>query len=198
MNKTISVNLGGMLFHIDDEAYGILSAWLQEVERQFLHDPDREDIMQDIESRLGELFAQEINRSNQLILTGQVNRVIEIMGEPHNFSDDEAQEERHEEKKYYKKAKRMYRDPDSRMLGGVCGGLGAYFHTDPWVFRIVFIVFSVFFLAGFFVYLILWVAIPEAKNTAQKLEMRGEPVNIENITNAVKDEFSKVREKMRF
>ena len=121
------------------------------------------------------------------------------MGEPQAFAQDES--ELSNEKQTHQKSystRRMYRDPDNRMLGGVCSGLGAYFNLDPWVFRIIFIITGIFFLSGLLIYLILWVTIPEALTTAQKLEMRGEPITIENIKNTVRKEFEEVRQKMRW
>ncbi len=90
----------------------------------------------------------------------------------------------------------MYRDPDNRILGGVCAGMGAYWGADPLIIRIIFVVATLIFLSGAIIYLILWVVLPEAKTTAQKLEMRGEPVTISNIGKAVKEEFENIKKKM--
>jgi len=92
--------------------------------------------------------------------------------------------------------KRMYRDQDNRILGGVCSGMGAYFRIDPIILRIIFVVAVLGFASGLIIYLILWVVIPEAKTTAQKLEMRGEPVNVSNIGKTVKEEFNRVKNNM--
>lgn len=198
MTQTISINLGGLLFHIDDEAYEVLKSYLQAIERQFVEEKDKKDIMLDIESRLSELFSERIDRQKDLIRVDDVNAVITIMGEPHDFVEDEEQSESSHNTSYQreKASKRMYRDTDNRILGGVCSGLGAYFNTDPWIFRVLFIVFAIFFLSGFIIYLILWIAIPEALTSAQKLEMRGEPITVENIKNTVKKEFENVKRKM--
>ncbi len=200
MTQTISINLGGLLFHIDDQAYEILKSYLQAIEHQFSDEREKKDIIQDIEARLAELFATRIDRQKDLIRVDDVNAVIAIMGEPHDFitGDDEPEREPSGTQWKGRASKRMYRDPDHRIFGGVCAGLGAYFNTDPWIFRAIFIVFGVFFLTGIIIYLILWIAIPEAITSAQKLEMRGEPINVENIKNAVKNEFERVRRKMNF
>lgn len=200
MTKTISINLGGLLFHIDDEAYRILQAYLEAVEKQFRHEPEKKDIMLDIESRIAELFDERIDRNKDLITVEVVNAIINIMGQPHDFAEEDEAEPEPKSKSYRKSShtKRMYRDTDNRMLGGVCAGLGAYFDTDPWIFRAIFIVFGFFFLAGIIIYLILWIAIPEAVTSAQKLEMRGQPITVENIKNAVKMEFDNVKRKMKF
>lgn len=196
MNKTISINLGGLVFHIDEEAYEVLNSYIIAVEKQFENDSDKEDIISDIELRLAELFSERIDRHHDLITIEIVNQVIEIMGEPDEFADEEAGSGGQETNYRQTTSKRMYRDPDNRVLGGVCSGIGAYFHMDPLVFRILFIVFSLAFFSGIVIYLLLWIVIPEARTTAQKLEMRGEPITIENIKKAVKDEFENVKRKM--
>lgn len=198
MTRTISINLGGLLFHIDDQAYDTLQSYLSAIEKQFKDEREKKDIMTDIELRVSELFSERINRQKDLITGEDVSAVIQIMGEPHDFieEDESAPQTKKERKK--SRSKRMYRDPDNRMLGGVCSGLGSYFNLDPWFFRSLFILFTIFFLAGFIIYIILWVTIPEAVTTAQKLEMRGEAVTIESIKNTVKQEFDNVRKKMNF
>lgn len=198
MTKTISINLGGLLFHIDDEAFEILKNYLQAIEKQFSDEREKKEIMQDIEARLAELFNERMDRQKDLIRMMDVNAIISIMGEPHDFiqdDEDQAKDQRQFNQRV-KTSKRMYRNSDDRVLGGVCSGLGAYFNIDPWIFRVLFIVFSVFFFTGVVIYLILWIAIPEAITSAQKLEMRGEPITVENIKNTVKNEFDNLKERM--
>lgn len=198
MTQTISINLGGLLFHIDDDAYEILKSYLQAIEKQFSNESEKREIIQDIEARLAELLADRIDHRKDLISVADVKTVTAIMGEPHDFVNDETENTWHSGKQAKTKSanKRMYRNPDDRILGGVCGGLGAYFNTDPWIFRILFIVFSALFFVGFVLYVILWIAIPEAITSAQKLEMRGEPITVENIKNAVKKEYENVKKRM--
>jgi phage shock protein C len=92
----------------------------------------------------------------------------------------------------------MYRDPDNRVIGGVCSGMGAYWNIDPVIVRIIFIALAFAGGIGVMVYLILYIVLPEAKTTAQKIEMKGDPVNIHNIKEAVKKEFDSVRKNMKF
>ena len=99
----------------------------------------------------------------------------------------------------YNTTKRLYRDSDNRVLGGVCGGLGAYLNTNTIIIRIIFILLAFPGMgSGIIIYLILWIVIPEATTTAQKLEMRGEPITLENIKKAVRDEFENVKRNMKF
>lgn len=206
MKTTITINLGGIVFHIDDDAYEMLHTYLLAIEKQFISDDERKDVMSDIEARLSELFTEILGQKRDVIMKEDVSKVVEIMGEPEDFIDEETSNQtsysaKNDSKKthYNQKAvKRLFRDPDNRMLGGVCGGLGAYFGTDPLVFRIIFIIIAFGMGSGILIYLILWIVIPEATTTAQKLEMRGEPVTIENIKRAVREEFDNVRKNMKF
>lgn len=199
MKTTITINLGGIVFHIDDDAYEMLHTYLLAIERQFVNVEEQKEVMSDIEARLSELFKETLGEKRDVIMKDDVSKVIEIMGEPEDFIDEEtSQEGKKQSNMNYKTNKRLYRDSDNRVLGGVCGGLGAYFNNDPLLFRILFIILFFIGSVGFWIYIILWIAIPEAKTTAQKLEMRGEPITLENIKKSVRDEFEKVKRNMKF
>lgn len=205
MKTTITINLGGIVFHIDDDAYEMLHTYLIAIEKQFTSDEERLEVMSDIEARLSELFTETLNEKRDVVMKDDVSKVIEIMGEPEEFRDEEAKNESSKSNKeskrrrmYNRNSKKMYRDPDNRILGGVCSGLSAYFNVDPIVFRIIFILIAMGMGSGLIIYIILWIVIPEATTTAQKLEMRGEPITIENIKKAVREEFENVKNKMKF
>jgi len=199
MKTTITVNLGGLVFHIDDDAHEILNTYLITIEKQFANEAECQDIMSDIEARLAELFTEMLDGKRDVIRKEDVSKVIEILGQPEDFTDGEpsASGSSHKTNSTYQTTKRLYRDPDNRVLGGVCGGLGAYFNIDPIVFRILFLLIFFGMGAGLLIYIILWIAIPEALTTAQKLEMRGEPITIENIKKAVREEFENVKKNMK-
>ena len=196
MTRTININLGGLLFHIDDKAFSLLNAYLLAIEKQLLYDPSRKEIMTDVESRIAELFCERKNRESEVILIEDVNAVITIMGEPDSFGTYQANNDNIGYKTASSKQRRLYRNPDERVLGGVCSGLAAYFDTEVWIFRVLFVIFTFFFLTSVLVYVVLWIVVPEANTPEQRLEMRGEPVNIENLKRSVKDEFEKVKQKM--
>ncbi|MDA3953473.1 MAG: PspC domain-containing protein [Bacteroidales bacterium] len=206
MKTTITINLGGIVFHIDDDAYEMLHTYLIAVEKQFASNEERLEVMSDIEARLSELFTETLNEKRDVIMKDDVSKVIKIMGEPEDFRDEEAQNESYSSGKESKRrrsmsgrnSKKLFRDPDNRVLGGVCSGLSAYFNVDPIVFRIIFIIIALGMGSGLIIYIILWIAIPEASTTAQKLEMRGEPITIENIKRAVREEFENVKKNMKF
>ncbi len=188
MKKTITINLGGMVFHIDEDAYRELERYLKSLEDFYANDPASSEILEDIEARMAELFRERMSSGGEVITREKAGEVIGILGYPEDFleEDPSAVYERVRHSRY----RRIYRDPDNRVLGGVCGGLGAYFNVDPVIFRILFVVTVFLGGAGILLYLILWIVIPEARTTAQKLEMRGEPVNVSNIGKKVKEESS--------
>ncbi len=206
MKTTITINLGGLVFHIDDDAYEILNTYLIAVKKQFVSENECNEIMSDIEARLSELFTETLGQKRDVIMKDDVLKVIKIMGEPEDFMDEEttkestgsASRESKRKRMNYKSTKRLYRDPDDRILGGVCSGLSAYFNTDPIIFRILFILISLGMGSGLIIYIILWIVIPEATTTTQKLEMRGEAITIENIKRAVREEFENVKKNMKF
>lgn len=179
MKKTITVSLGGMVFCLDDEAYQQLERYLKRLELRFSDDIDKRDIMNDIESRMAEHFKENFPESSMVIDINEVNRVITIMGDPSDFSGDTQDKSK---KNYSSRAnKRLYRDPENRVLGGVSSGIGYYWNIDPLVIRIIFVITALWGGGGIFVYLILWIVIPEARTAAERLEMTGEPVTAENI-----------------
>jgi len=196
MKKTFTVNLGNMVFSIDDDAYLVLKDYLDSIEEYFSADRDKEDIMNDIEGRLSEIFSSLTNPGKQVINLKDIDHVISIMGDPREIGGNEKKSQAGYKSEYVTRPRRLYRDPDDRVIGGVCGGLGAYFDIDPLIIRIIFIIlFFVFF--GLIIYLVLWIAVPEARSTAQKIEMRGDPVNVSNIGKFVKDEYESVKRSFR-
>ena len=194
MKKTFSVNLGNRVYNIDDDAFIRLKDYLDHIESHFSDEKEREDIINDIELRVSELFSERMGPDKQVITLPDVNEVIKIMGDPQEISGSEDQP--HASRERRTGPRRIYRDPDDRMLGGVCGGLGAYLGIDPVIIRILFVLFLIFGI-GLLVYLILWIVVPEAKTTAQKLEMRGDMVNASNIGNFFRDEFENVKKSFR-
>jgi phage shock protein PspC (stress-responsive transcriptional regulator) len=195
MKITVSINLGGYSFNIDEDAYSELKRYLRNLELHFAGEESSSEILSDIETRMAELFRARLTFYKQVITIGDVNEVIAVMGNPEDISDNEGPSPK--EKFSTPGAHRMYRDPDKRIIGGVCAGMGAYWDMEPWVIRGLFIVLAMAGGLGILIYLILYVVLPEAKTTAQKIEMKGDPVNIHNIKEAVKKEFESVKKSMK-
>ncbi len=199
MKKTVSVNLNGQVFSIDEDAFDKLSQYLQNIEQHFANENERKEIIADIEARIAELLKENITDFKEVINISDVEAVIKVMGEPNDFADEEESNQSQSQEQYinYKRYRRMYRDPDNRIIGGVCSGLSAYWALDPSLVRVIFIVLAIFGGSGLIIYLILWIVLPEARTTVQKLEMRGEPVNVSNIGSFVKEEFEHVKNQFK-
>ncbi|MBN2213807.1 MAG: PspC domain-containing protein [Bacteroidales bacterium] len=193
MKKTISINLNGMLFNIDDDAYERLKEYLRRIEAHFSGQNESNEIMNDIEARIAELLNERLGGAKKAVSLADIDDIIKIMGNPDEFGETGQKHQNKQQYHYSYRARRLYRDPDNRVLGGVCGGIGAYTNVDPVIFRIIFVIIFFGFGAGLLIYLILWIVIPEATTTAQKLEMRGDPVNVSNIGNFIREEFENVK-----
>ena len=168
MDKTININLAGTLFQIDEEAFRILRDWLQAITNRLKNAQGGPETIEDIESRVAEIF-QSQRGIGGVVTKENVESMIAILGKPEDF---EAFDDNSEGPVYYAPRKRMYRNPDDMILGGVCGGIGAYFNVDPVLFRILFVLFT-FFGVGAFIYIILWIALPSANSDIRKREMYG-------------------------
>ena len=197
MNKTISINLGGFFFHIDEDAYSKLTRYLDAVKRS-LSPEGREEIIKDIESRIAELFQEKIKNDKQVISSKEVEDMITIMGQPEDYKIDD-EPIRNESKTYdtYYSSKKLYKDEDNKIFGGVCAGLGHYFNIDPIWVRLLFIISPwITFGTALVVYIVLWIVLPRAITTTQKLEMRGMPINITNIEKKVKEGIDDITSKI--
>jgi phage shock protein PspC (stress-responsive transcriptional regulator) len=195
MKITLSINLGGYSFNIDEDAYAELKRYLKNLELHFATEESSSEILSDIESRMAELFRAKLSNYKHVITMEDVKNTIAILGTPEDISDSESTSSR--DKFSTPGYHRMYRDPDHRIIGGICAGMGAYWNIEPWIIRGIFIAFTLIGGLGALVYIILYIVLPEAKTTAQKIEMKGEPVNIKNITDSVKQEFDNVRKNMK-
>lgn len=197
MNKTTSINLGGFFFHIDEDAYAKLNNYLQAVKRS-LTPEGRDEIIKDIENRIAELFQEKLGTSKQVIGIIEVEAIITIMGQPEDYKieDEQPNATNEHQFEYQYTSKKLYRDKDNALLGGVLSGLGHYLGIDPLWLRIIMVILLFGFGTGFFVYIILWILIPEAITTTQKLEMKGQPITISNIEKKVKEGFNEFTDKI--
>jgi phage shock protein PspC (stress-responsive transcriptional regulator) len=267
MKKNISINISGIIFHIEEDGYDSLRKYLDSINQYFGSFEDSSEILADIESRIAEIFLSKLNEGKQVITLEDVNGLIATMGNVSDFKAAEEQEfvaseqksERKEEpksstysqpsanKKLFRDQKRkivggvcaglghyfnidpvwprvlfallvlgsyggllllyiilwialpaseelteeasvkkMYRDAEKKVLGGVASGLAAFFGADITLIRLLFVVFGFIGGLGFILYIILWIALPEANTITEKMEMQGEPVTLSNIESSVK------------
>ncbi|WP_025124424.1 PspC domain-containing protein [Myroides odoratimimus] len=195
MNKTLTINIAGSVFHIDENAYLKLDQYLKAIKRSFPKE-EQDEIIHDIEIRIAELFSENITDSNQVITIADVDRVISIMGSPEDYIIDEEPTAKTETKYVYTGTKKLYRDGENAMVGGVLAGLGHYFKIDTVWMRIIFMILVLFYGTGVLLYLILWIIVPEAKTTSQILEMKREPINISTIEKKVMENVNYVTSKI--
>jgi len=195
MNKTVSINLGGLFFHIDEDAYQKLNRYFDAIKRSLSPD-GKEEIMNDIEGRIAELLSEKLKNDKQVVGTREVDEVIAVMGQPEDYRIDE-EPATGQSQTYYTpgyeplRTKKFYRDGDKGMIAGVAAGIGHYFRIDPLWVRIIFIISLILsFGTSVIVYILLWILIPKAITTTEKLEMTGEPINISNIEKKVREEIN--------
>ena len=275
MKKNISINISGIIFHIEEDGYENLRKYLDSINKYFATFEDSSEILADIESRVAEIFLSKLNEGKQVITAEDVNALISTMGSVSDFKAAEDQEftksepvgtqrssttnessstsSTNEGQKTYTQpkqllrderrkilggvasgianyfnvdpiwirllfaltafaygitiliylvmwivvpgssdleepevGKKMFRDPDRKVLGGVSGGVAAFFGIDLVAVRLLFLVFTIFFGVGFIVYIVLWIALPEAKSLTDRMEMQGEPVTLSNIESNIK------------
>lgn len=203
MKPTTTINLNGLVFYIDDDAYQTLFTYLNDVRRQIGETVDNEEIMHDVEARIAELFSEMLQHKGiQVINNFMVHQVMDQMGKPEDFapeestiSSDKIDESSNENgtsngesasninnaSHENRPRRRLYLDKDNALLGGVCAGLAAYLGIDVVWVRIIFVLCLFLYGAALPIYLLIWIIAPAARSAAQRLEMRGETPSIENI-----------------
>jgi phage shock protein PspC (stress-responsive transcriptional regulator) len=299
MKKVININFQGTIVPIEESSYELLQQYIESLRLYFANEEGRDEIINDIESRISELFRERLKSGSTCITDDDVNAIIKNMGRPADFEEAEKgesagnnKEEFHQPKSDKKESffqgnwnwkgkrlyrdennkilggvcsgiaayfgidpvivrilfilfiisgigiiayiflwlfvpgsnmlqngvrKRFYRNPDEKIIGGVCSGIGSYFNINPWLPRFIFLIpfISFFFRWGhfgpltfpnflsfsfspgsFIVYVILWLVIPEATTTSEKLEMKGEKVDMNSIKNSVLKEMKEVGERV--
>jgi phage shock protein PspC (stress-responsive transcriptional regulator) len=284
MKQVININFHGRVIPIEVSAFELLKKYTDSLSRYFAGEEGKEEIINDIESRIGELFHERLKAGATCITDDDVNAIIKSIGRAEDFEDTETTtgaSEKTTAGTSYSTAtgvyKRLFRDENNKVLGGVCSGIAAYFGIDPIIVRIIAVIFfGVAFvpylilwaivpgaasaelgsarkklyrdsddkiiagvcsgLAGYFgiktwiprviflipllsflfhwnifhihnllhvsfspgallIYIILWLVVPEANTTAEKLEMKGEKVDINSIKNSVVGEMKEVKER---
>ena len=199
MNKTVNINLAGFFFHLDEEAFNKLQRYLEAIKRSFTDAQGRDEIIQDIEARISELFSEKIETENQVITLKEVDEVIAVMGQPEDYQlDEEIFEDDYKSSRKNANYKQLFRDPSNSYAGGVSSGLGHYIGLDAIWVRLLWILLTIFSSGAFIlIYIVFWIFVPEANTTAEQLAMRGEAVNISNIEKKVREGFDTVADKVK-
>ena len=183
MKRVIDINIGGINFATDEDAYVMLKSYLTRFEATIGDPGDVKEVMEDIEYRIAEIFQREIKTYNQVVDEKMVRNVIELLGDVEDPYSDKRETAYETDPSFIHEItkKRLYRDVDNKRIAGVCSGISAYFNIDVTLVRVLFLVGLLGYSATFWVYIVLWIAAPKALTISQKLKMRGIPVTAENI-----------------
>ncbi len=201
MNKVMHINLGGTPFAIDEDAYERLSIYLDSLHRHFRYTEGYEEITSDIEARMAELFRNSLG-GRQIVSIIDVDEAIAVMGTPEDFGagvagEDPLQEGAESTGSGYRTGKRLFRNPEDKVVSGVSSGIAAYFGiSDPVWVRLLFVLVTFSGGFGIPIYLILWAIMPPARTASDRLAMRGEPINIQSISRIIREEFGHLQDKM--
>jgi phage shock protein PspC (stress-responsive transcriptional regulator) len=202
MNKVVTVSISGIVFTIDENAYMMLKTYLDRLKLHFANTEGRDEILADIESRIAEMLTERLKGRNVVEET-DIEGVIALMGKPEDMAEGEpaaagAQSDASAgEDSGARYEKRVFRDPDDQVIGGVCSGIASYFGFDPLLLRLGFVVAFFGFGTGLLLYIILWIIIPKAKTPSERLQMKGERVNVSNIEKTVKEKFDTFGEEVK-
>ncbi|MBI1315658.1 PspC domain-containing protein [bacterium] len=193
MKRIEHINLAGFAFKLDEDAALRLQQYLDGIKRAVADPFERQEVLSDVEARLVELFQEALGGKREVVDMADVEKAVGILGLPEDFQlrDEAAAPEQTASgnEPWEKGWKRLYRNPDDKIIGGVCGGIAAYFAIDPLWIRLAFAA-GLFIGFGLPLYFILWIVMPMARTTAQKLEMRGYAATVANIRRFVQDEAS--------
>jgi phage shock protein PspC (stress-responsive transcriptional regulator) len=191
MKKNIKTNVGGLLFNLDEDAYQNLEIYLNRLENHFSKTEGKKEIIEDIERGIADMLTSKLTNGKTIINLEDIKEIIKAMGEPGEI-DNETEESPKTSFNNSSAQRRLYRDSDEKVIAGVCSGISHYLNIDVAWIRILFVI--LFFLSGtgLLIYLVLWIAVPEAKSTAQKLEMSGESITIDNIEKKIREEFESI------
>lgn len=193
MKITQNVNIGGYPFIIDQDAFIILQKYLDTLETHFSKSEGCEEIVYDIEVRFAELLMKRV-QSKAIVSISDVNQIIDVLGRPEQLDDQPSEDSFSIDHNQYTPVKRrLYRDPEDKVIGGVCSGLAAYFGMDDPIWLRIALAFLLFFGGtGAMAYFILWWLVPEAKTPMDRLAMHGKPINIQNIANQVEERVEQI------
>lgn len=193
MDKTISISLGGFSFIVDDRAFFKLKNYLDDIRRSLQGMEGTEDIIADVEVRIAEIFKEKLG-AREVVNEQDVDHIIEVMGRPEQYVDEDLEETTSYKSGSYKQTtsgekvkRKLYRDPNDKIIAGVLSGLAHYLGVETWVTRLLWIVifFSDVFISGasltIISYIVLWIILPKAETATQKYEMYGQAGDFETI-----------------
>jgi len=199
MNKTIIININGIVFHIEEDAYDVLKLYMTDVKRHFSTSADSLEITTDIENRIAEMFNETLaNQNKQVIVEADVKLIVEQMGtvEDFEFAENDAKASGAGAYTYNTERRRLFRDPDDHLVSGVAAGIANYFDIQAVWIRLAFALSFAFAGSGFILYIILWIVIPKAVSRADRMAMKGEKQDLKGFKKSFEEEMSSVKENL--
>jgi len=188
MKKTINVAIGGCSFTIDEDAYITLNEYLERFKGALDSSSSSADVMDELEGRIADLMKAKLG-GREVVDMKMAQEVVAQLGYPQGYKVAETSNaEGNNDGGYHysgtdgeRPVRKLFRDPDDKKLAGVCSGLALFLGVDVTLIRIIFLVAFICGSAGLWIYLVIWIAAPEARTAAEKCELRGIPANAENI-----------------
>ncbi|MDQ7948782.1 MAG: PspC domain-containing protein [Pedobacter sp.] len=198
MKKTLIINIGNSIIHIEEDAYELLTGYLNEIKHHFARNADDFEIVTDIENRIAEMFVEILaNTQRQVIEITDVQAVIGQMGRVQDFQHEEESASENVHHMGFAGEKKLYRDTDEGVIAGVCAGLGHYLNIEARWVRLIALLVVFLGGAGILAYLILWIATPRAVTRSEKMEMKGEATNLYGYQRSFDEELAAFKEKMK-
>ncbi len=187
MKKTINVAIGGCSFTIDEDAYNALNEYLERFKASIERSGGSTNVMDELEVRIADMLKGKLG-GRQVIDLPMIREVTGKLGYPEGYSDVDDQGEGAKGDNFHysgtdgeRPVRKLFRNPDDKKIAGVCSGLALFLGVDVVLIRVIFLVALICGSAGFWIYLVIWIAAPEARTAAEKCELRGIPANAENI-----------------
>ena len=195
MNKTVDIELAGLLFHVEEKAQARLQAYLNSIAAALANTEGKEEIIREVEARLAELFREALGEGREVVGLDDVAAACAQIGSPEDFVDED--DAPAVPASHASGNRRLYRDPENGLVGGVATGMAHYFDTDPVWVRVLTLVIILFTGIGLPIYVVLWIITPKAETVADRMAMRGERATFENIKSRVQSEYERVETHLR-
>lgn len=192
MKKTVNVAIGGCSFILDEDAYDILNDYLERSKAAIERTNGRKEVLEELEVKIADELKWKLG-GKQVVDIAMAQKVIGQLGYPEGYEAPEEQEseqnagpsenpqENAEQFEGDRPVRKLFRDPDGKKIAGVCSGLALFLGIDVVLIRVLFLIALICGSAGFWIYVVIWIAAPEAKTAAEKCELRGIPATAENI-----------------
>ena len=204
MQRIIQINIAGRVIAIEEDAYTLLNDYINALERQFAGEEGKEEIIQDIEYRIAELFSIAMESGTAAINRPAVQKVIDTLGPAseigmkvqtagRNLPVPYLPKEQEDYERRHYGYRRIYRDPHDKVLGGVCSGIAKYFDMDPTIVRLIVVMLFLCFGIGLLAYIIAWVVIPVPRTAYDMDNMHGDPMTIHRMARNMQDELQDLK-----